>query len=317
MNPISPDPTAPPANRRPLLLAGAGAVGVLLGLVLLVTLVGSEGTVPPASSPATVVPAPDEPDPPAGLDPGLAFSVARDPFEQLVTPAEPETATGPIDVQVPVPAEVPLPAPAPPAGTGTPPPAGAGAAETAAPHPPAPCPVPAPQSDPPTPGFWYFPASAPPPQGPPPQESVPDGPPPADPPPEVLNDPEQLMRWMFEHMRLWSVLTDDAGTPRAFITIDDHAYLPAEGQVFGDHFRVERIDADCVEVSAPALHPGICVPTPEEAGDATAEQPTAAQACVVARPAPSDDRTTGRSRLGLTPCDRVAPAARFPVRPAR
>lgn len=311
MNPISPDPTAPPANRRPLLLAGAGAVGVLLGLVVLVTLTGSEGPAPSASPPATVVPEPEQPEPPTGVDPELAFSVARDPFEQLVTPAEPEAATGPMAVEVPVPAEVPLPAPVPPAGTETPPPPGAGAADTAAPHPPAP--APAPEDDPPTPGIWYFPASAPPPsQQPPPQESAPDEPLHAEPPPEVLNDPEQLMRWMFEHMRLWSVLTDDAGTPRAFITIDDHAYLPAEGQVFGEHFRVERIDADCVEVSAPNLHPGICVPTPAEAGDATAEQPTAAQACVVARP-PSDDRSPGRSRLGLTPCDRVPPATRLPV----
>lgn len=175
-----------------------------------------------------------------------------------------------------------------------------------------------PAGDPPTPGYWHFPATPgywyfPPASQPPAQQPPAEQPPAQQPPPEVLNDPEQLVRWMFEHMRLWSVITDDTGTPRAFITIDDRAYLPAQGQVFGDHFRVERIDLDCVEVSATTLHPGICVPTAGQAGDPTPSAPTAAQACVVARPAPSDAGGTGRPRLGLAPCESVAPAARFPV----
>jgi hypothetical protein len=266
VNPMSPDPTPPAANRRPLLLAGAGVAGVLLGLVLLITVAGPESAAPPPPpATTTTVTGPEEPEPPAGLDPELAFAAGRDPFEQIVTvpDIEPPADRVPADVAPPPPA-APPPAPAAaPAPPPAPAPGPAGTDGVAQDPPPPPPPPQPPVHDPSTPGIWYFPSSSP-----PPGEHSPYAPPPQEPPPEAFDDPVLMEKWMSEHLRLWAVLTDDAGARRAFITVVDRSYLPAVGQTFAEHFRLERIDPDCVEVSAPNLRPGICVPRAGQAGDA-------------------------------------------------
>ncbi|MBW3555343.1 MAG: hypothetical protein KY454_00245 [Actinobacteria bacterium] len=331
MNPTSPDPTEAAVRRRPLLLAGAGSAGVLLGLVFLLTVSGGPADPPPPpSTSSTTVAEPEASEPsPVGFAPELAFAVGRDPFQQLVTVPDPQPAEGPDPAQAQAPAPPP---PTPPATTEASAPAGAGATVTdgtAAPdvgtQPPAPPPagttVVPPDEEPPTPGYWHHPSPQQPPPGhapapqPPPQQHLPQQPPkrhpPQERPPGMIDDPMQLVRWLLEWFRLQWVVTDDAGTSRAVVTMDDHVYLPAEGEVFADHFVVERIHPDCVEVSVAGFDMGICVPTPDQAGDATPDNPTAAQACVVARPALPSAEGADRPRLGLMPCERVAPEVRL------
>ena len=47
-----------------------------------------------------------------------------------------------------------------------------------------------------------------------------------------------------------SIDRDGAGVQRAHITVDGQSYSPAQGEVFGYGYRLDKIDGNCVEVSA-------------------------------------------------------------------
>lgn len=178
---------------RRLLMAGAGLVGVILGLSLLLTVFGGDGgqaapATPPRSVPAGVdeVKAPEKPTPAeTALDrPG------RDPFRQLVG-------------------------------------------------------VPKAQPSGPTQPSGQSPSQAPPVAAP--SFSAPSTTRPAD-----ANTRASL--------ELKSIVKDNAGVARANITVDGKSYSPAQGDVFSYGYRLERIDGNCVEVSAEAGRAQMCAP---------------------------------------------------------
>ena len=61
-------------------------------------------------------------------------------------------------------------------------------------------------------------------------------------------------------LELKSITKDGAGTARAAITVDGQPYNPAQGEVFAYGYRLERIDGNCVEVSAQGARANMCVP---------------------------------------------------------
>ena len=62
------------------------------------------------------------------------------------------------------------------------------------------------------------------------------------------------------NVELKSVAPDGAGVVRATITVDGQPYRPAKGETFSHGYRLERIDGNCVEVSAQAVRAQMCVP---------------------------------------------------------
>lgn len=175
---------------RRLLMAGAGLVGVLLGLSLLLTVFGGDSgqgalATPPRSVPARVEvkaaqnPAPAEP---AVERPG------RDPFRQLVSvpKAQPSSPTQP-----------------------------SGQAPSEAP-------------------FAVAPSTTR----------------PADPSARAS-------------LELKSIVKDTAGVARANLTVDGKSYSPAQGDVFSYGYRLERIEGNCVEISAQGGRAQMCVAAPK------------------------------------------------------
>ena len=183
---------------RRLLMAGAGLIGVILGLSLLLTVFGGDGgqaapATPPRSVPARVVEE-KAAEQPAPADPVLDRP-SRDPFRQLVG-------------------------------------------------------VPKAQSSGPT-----QPSTQPPSQAPPvgaPSVAAPSGAAPPTTRPADANTKASL--------ELKSIVKDGTGVARANITVDDKPYSPAQGDVFSYGYRLERIEGNCVEVSAQGGWAQMCAP---------------------------------------------------------
>ena len=178
---------------RRLLMVGAGLVGVLLGLSLLLTVFGGDGgqavpATPPRSVPARVVEVKAAQKQPMPAEPALDRP-SRDPFRQLVTvpKAQPSGPTQPS-------AQAPSQAPSVVA----------------------------------------------------PSVSAPSTTRPAD----------ASTRASLE---LKSIVKDNAGVARANITVDGKSYSPAQGEVFSYGYRLERIDGNCVEVSAERTRAQMCI----------------------------------------------------------
>ena len=179
---------------RRLLMAGAGLVGVLLGISLLLTVFGGDGgqaapATPPRSVPARVVEV-KSPEKPTPADPVLDHPI-RDPFRQLVSvpkaqPAGPTKPSGLTEPSGPAPFQAPSVA-----APSTTRPAGANTSAT---------------------------------------------------------------------LELKSIVEDNAGVTRANITVDGKSYSPAQGEVFSYGYRVERVDGNCVEVSAERARVQMCAP---------------------------------------------------------
>lgn len=174
---------------RRLLMVGAGLVGVLLGLVLLVTVFdGGGGQAPPGPPPQPVPSAVANANVPetATLVEPAATLPARDPFRQLASVPKAATA-GQVAPSRPGPAQgssVPSPSTTP----------GGGATASAS-------------------------------------------------------------------LVLRSIVKDASGVARANITVDGKSHNPAQGEVFSYGYRVERIDGNCVEVSAPGAKAQMCEPS--------------------------------------------------------
>lgn len=64
-------------------------------------------------------------------------------------------------------------------------------------------------------------------------------------------------------LELKSIGPDASGTVRATITVDGQSYTPAKGESFSHGYRLERIEGNCVEVSAQAARAQMCVPAPK------------------------------------------------------
>ena len=60
-------------------------------------------------------------------------------------------------------------------------------------------------------------------------------------------------------LELKSVSADDAGVIRADLTVDGQSFSPAEGETFSHGYRLERIEGNCVEVSAEAARAQMCL----------------------------------------------------------
>lgn len=63
-------------------------------------------------------------------------------------------------------------------------------------------------------------------------------------------------------LELKSVSRGPGGVPRANITVDGRSYNPATGESFSYGYRLERIDGNCVEVSAQTARARMCLPAP-------------------------------------------------------
>jgi hypothetical protein len=61
-------------------------------------------------------------------------------------------------------------------------------------------------------------------------------------------------------LELKSILPDGAGVTRANISVDGQSHSPASGEVFSYGVRLERIDGNCVEVSAQGARARMCLP---------------------------------------------------------
>jgi hypothetical protein len=61
-------------------------------------------------------------------------------------------------------------------------------------------------------------------------------------------------------LELKSIAPDATGTVRATITVDGRPYSPAKGETFSHGYRLERIDGNCVDVSAQSARAQMCVP---------------------------------------------------------
>lgn len=59
---------------------------------------------------------------------------------------------------------------------------------------------------------------------------------------------------------LTSISRDGAGAPRAQITVDGQSYSPAMGDTFSFGYRLERVDGNCVDVSAQTAQARMCLP---------------------------------------------------------
>ena len=181
---------------RRLLMAGAGLVGVLLGLVLLVSVFGGDGgeaASPPAPRPVAPNGAEVEvPEKPAPVEAVASVLPGRDPFRQLVTvPKALTSAPAAPSGQAPLPAPVPTQAPT----------------------------VAAPSS----------------------------------------TRPQGRAR-MNAALELKSIVKDGSGVARANVIVDGQPFSPAQGEVFSYGYRLERIDGNCVDVSAQAARARMCVP---------------------------------------------------------
>ena len=64
-------------------------------------------------------------------------------------------------------------------------------------------------------------------------------------------------------LELKSIGPDGSGTVRATITVDGQSYTPAKGESFSHGYRLERIEGNCVEVSAQTARAQMCVPAPK------------------------------------------------------
>lgn len=181
---------------RRLLMAGAGSVGVLLGLVFVVSVFGRDGgeaASPPA--PRAVAPTGAEvelPEKPARVEAVASVLPGRDPFRQLVTvpkalTSSPAAPSG----QTPLPAPVPTQAPTVAAPSSTTPPGKVSTHAT---------------------------------------------------------------------LELKSIVKDGSGVARANVIVDGQPFSPAQGEVFSYGYRLERIDGNCVDVSAQAARARMCVP---------------------------------------------------------
>lgn len=173
---------------RRLLMAGAGLVGVLLGLVLLVTVLDGGGGraapgPPPRPVPAAVANS-SAPETTALVEPAAVLA-PRDPFRQLASVPRNPTSGQPA-------------APGPAQGSS----------------------VAAPSATPPADSGATASAS----------------------------------------LELKSIVKDGSGVARANITVDGKAHSPAQGEVFSYGYRLERIDGNCAEVSAPGAKAQMCAP---------------------------------------------------------
>lgn len=64
-------------------------------------------------------------------------------------------------------------------------------------------------------------------------------------------------------LELKSIGPDASGTVRATITVDGQSHTPAKGETFSHGYRLERIDGNCVEVSAQTARAQMCVAAPK------------------------------------------------------
>lgn len=100
------------------------------------------------------------------------------------------------------------------------------------------------------------PKAAGPAQGPAPAQAVAQSPnastQPARPPPAGASGRASL--------ELKAIAPDAAGVVRANIMVDGQSYSPANGDLFSYGVRLERIDGDCVEVSAQDARARMCLP---------------------------------------------------------
>lgn len=178
---------------RRLLMAGAGLVGVLLGLVLLVTVFGGDGGNAAAVPPPRPVPAPvagvKVPEKPTPVE-AASVLPSRDPFRQLVGVPKAQPS-GQAQPSGPTPSQAP--------------------------------PVVAPS------------VSAPP----------------------TSRSADANTRASLE---LKSIVKDTSGVARANITVDGKSYSPAQGDLFSYGYRLERIESNCVEVSAEGGRAQMCAP---------------------------------------------------------
>lgn len=243
-------------RRRQLLLVGAGLAGLLAGLLVLYSMFdqGEPVAIAPAPTPAadpqSLQPAP----PPVVPEPVPALLAGRNPFSQLVVPAE-LTPGGPSTGAAPVDAE-----------SGGEPASGSGQAQE---QQAAPAAEPVAQ-EPATPDV----EPSPPPQDeaaavPEPQPGEPSPPPVADPviPPGPLATPVTIPAppkapvllndslWnrlldSFQWLRLVAVYDDGIGEAQASIDVAGHVYTVTVDQTFG-LYMVEHIEGRCIEVSAP------------------------------------------------------------------
>lgn len=62
------------------------------------------------------------------------------------------------------------------------------------------------------------------------------------------------------NLELKSIAPDASGTVRATVTVDGLSYSPAKGETFSHGYRLERIDGNCVEVSAQSARAQMCAP---------------------------------------------------------
>ncbi|MDQ4069860.1 MAG: hypothetical protein M3203_10395 [Actinomycetota bacterium] len=65
------------------------------------------------------------------------------------------------------------------------------------------------------------------------------------------------------NLELKSIAPDGSGTVRATIIVDGQSYSPAKGETFSHGYRLERIDGNCIEVSAQAARARMCAPATE------------------------------------------------------
>ena len=253
-------------RRRRLLLVGAGLAGLLAGLLILYSMFDRSEPVAIAPPPTTAAPAQallPEP-PPLVPEPVPAFPAGRNPFSQLVIPAEltPDNGSvegGPVS-----------------AGAGAPPPeASRSAAEEEPPVTPVGEPAGQPLANPeeiaPAPPESEAVVVPDPDPGIPPPPLVLDGPvppsrddvtpvtpvttvtplPPSG-PPVLLNDAlwNRLLD-SFQWLHLVAVYDDGAGNTVASVDVAGRIYTLTVGQAVGPYM-VEHIEGRCIEVSAPA-----------------------------------------------------------------
>lgn len=245
-------------RRRRLLLVGAGLAGLLAGLVILYSRsdqaepVAIAPSPPPAADPQALQPAP----PPVAPEPVPALPAGRNPFSQLVVPAQLAPGDPPADAE-PVAAEGGGEPASGSGGQSQEQPAVAPAAEPVAQEPARPDQDPSP---PPESEAVVVPT---PPAGKPPPTSVVEDPPTAPKPlappviipappkaPVLLNDSlwNRLLDG-FQWLRLVAVYDDGAGEAHASVDVAGRFYTLTVGQAFGPYM-VEHIEGRCIEVSA-------------------------------------------------------------------
>lgn len=74
--------------------------------------------------------------------------------------------------------------------------------------------------------------------------------------------PGQLADTAYAFLELKSISLDPGGVRRAHLTVDGQSHSAAEGETFSYGYRLERVDGDCVEVSAQTARARMCVPAP-------------------------------------------------------